>query len=225
MKSLLQNKKILITAGPTREYLDPVRFISNESSGKMGYAIAEALHQFGADVYLVSGPVTISYSFPEEKIIHAKSAKQMYDACLPFFDTLDIAVFCAAVADYTPKTNYNQKIKKIENEIAIEFVKNIDIAFEFGKIKKQHQKSVGFALETNNVLDNTKAKLKKKNFDLIVSNSPNKDEGFGYDTNKICIIDQKLSLKSFQLKSKQEVAQDIVNAIIEMYNPVEIASI
>lgn len=221
MQSLLQNKKILITAGPTREYLDPVRFISNQSTGKMGYAIAEALHNLDADVYLVSGPVTIISNFPKDKIITVETGKQMYEECQKLFNQVDIAIFCAAVADYTPKITSDCKIKKIENEISIEFIKNVDIAYEFGKVKTQHQKSIGFALETNNVLDNAATKLKKKNFDCIVANSPNKDEGFGYDTNKIAILKKDLTLTEFPLKSKHEVAQDIINAIIEMNNPVE----
>lgn len=221
MQNALKNKKILITAGPTREYLDPVRFITNESSGKMGYAIAEELHKAGADVFLVSGPVTIPFEFPKDKITQVKTAKQMYEACQLFFDKVDIAIFCAAVADYAPKITCDCKIKKIENEISIEFMKNVDIAYEFGKVKKQHQKSIGFALETNNVLENAATKLKKKNFDFIVSNSPKENEGFGFDTNKIAIIKNDLSLVEFTLKSKQEVAKDIVNTIIEMYKPVE----
>lgn len=221
MQNTLQNKKILISAGPTREYLDPVRFISNQSTGKMGYAIAEALHNLGANVYLVSGPVTITSNFPKEKIIAIETGKQMYAECEKLFDEVDIAIFCAAVADYTPKVTCDCKIKKIENEISIEFIKNVDIAYEFGKVKTQHQKSIGFALETNNVLDNAASKLNKKNFDCIVANSPNKDEGFGHDTNKIAILKRDLTLTEYPLKSKREVAQDIINAIIEMYNPVE----
>jgi len=221
MQNTLQNKKILITAGPTREYLDPVRFISNQSTGKMGYAIAEAMHNLGADVYLVSGPVSISFNFPKDKIIAVETGKQMYEECQKLFSLVDITIFCAAVADYTPKITSEIKIKKIENEISIEFVKNVDIAYEFGKVKTQQQKSIGFALETNNVLDNTATKLNKKNFDCIVANSPNKDEGFGYDTNKITILKRDLTLTKYSLKSKQEVAQDIINTIIEMYNPVE----
>lgn len=217
MIHLLKNKKILITAGPTREYIDPVRFISNESSGKMGYAIAEALNNLGADVYLISGPVTITSNFPKNKIISVQTAKEMFSKCKLLFDKVDIAIFCAAVADYTPKITSDIKIKKIEDETTLTLVKNTDIAFEFGEIKKPNQKSIGFALETNNVLENGKSKLAKKNFDLIVLNSPNKNEGFGYDTNKISILTKDLSLTEFALKSKQEVAIDIVRTIEEMY--------
>lgn len=220
MQNTLQNKKILITAGPTREYLDPVRFLSNQSTGKMGHAIAETLHSLGAEVYLVSGPVTITSNFPKDKIIAVETAKQMYTECKNLFNEVDIAIFCAAVADYTPKITSHCKIKKIENEISIAFVKNLDIAYEFGKVKTPQQKSIGFALETNNVLDNAATKLNKKNFDCIVANSPNKDEGFGYDTNKIAILKRDLTLTEYPIKSKHEVAKDIINTIIEMYNPV-----
>lgn len=221
MQNMLLNKKILITAGPTREYLDPVRFISNQSTGKMGYAIAETLHSLGADVNLVSGPVTIISNFPKEKIIAVETGKQMYVECQKLFSQVDIAIFCAAVADYTPKITSEIKLKKIENEITMEFIKNVDIAYEFGKVKTPQQKSIGFALETNNVLENAASKLHKKNFDCIVANSPNKNEGFGFDTNKIAILKRDLTLTAYPLKSKQQVAQDIVNVIIEMYNPVK----
>ena len=221
MQNTFQNKKILITAGPTREYLDPVRFLSNQSTGKMGYAIAEAFHNLAADVYLVSGPVTIISNFPKEKIIAVETGKQMYAECKKLFSQVDIAIFCAAVADYTPKSTSEIKIKKIEYEISIAFIKNVDIAYEFGKVKTPQQKSIGFALETNNVLVNAASKLHKKNFDCIVANSPNKNEGFGFDTNKIAILKSDLTLTEYPLKSKQEVAQDIANTINEMYNPVE----
>lgn len=220
MQNMLLNKKILITAGP-REYLDPVRFISNQSTGKMGYAIAETLHSLGADVNLVSGPVAIISNFPKEKIIAVETGKQMYVECQKLFSQVEIAIFCAAVADYTPKITSEIKLKKIENEITMEFIKNVDIAYEFGKVKTPQQKSIGFALETNNVLENAASKLHKKNFDCIVANSPNKNEGFGFDTNKIAILKRDLTLTEYPLKSKQEVAQDIANTIIEMYNPVE----
>lgn len=217
METTLKNKKILITAGPTREYIDPVRFISNESSGKMGYAIAEAFHQIGADVTLVSGPVSITSSFPKHKIISVLSGKQMYEACQNYFETTDVAIFCAAVADYSPKFTSDIKIKKIENETILELEKNVDIAFEFGKVKRQNQKSIGFALETNNIHENAIGKLKRKNFDLVVMNSPNVNEGFGYDTNKIAIVDKDLSLFSFPLKNKKEVALDIITHLKNSY--------
>jgi phosphopantothenoylcysteine decarboxylase / phosphopantothenate---cysteine ligase len=223
MENQFRNKKILVTAGPTREYLDPIRFISNESSGKMGYAIAEALNQMDADVILVSGPVSITSSFPKHKIIQVMSGKEMYDACQKYFETIDIAIFCAAVADYTPKVTSDIKIKKIENETTLKLQKNVDIAYEFGKIKRQNQKSIGFALETNNIHENAIGKLKKKNFDLVVMNSPNVNEGFGYDTNKITIVDKDLTLHAFQLKDKKEVALDIIDFISSSYKAEKIA--
>ncbi|MBW4360593.1 phosphopantothenoylcysteine decarboxylase domain-containing protein [Flavobacterium taihuense] len=217
MDTSLKNKKVLITAGPTREYIDPVRFISNESSGKMGYAIAEALHQMGADVILVSGPVFITSTFPKDRIKNVLTGKEMYLECKKYFDSIDIAVFCAAVADYAPKVTSNIKIKKIESETILELQKNIDIAFEFGIVKKIKQKSIGFALETNNIHENAINKLEKKNFDLVVLNSPNKNEGFGYNTNKITIIDADLSVHVFPIKEKKEVALDIINFIEKTY--------
>jgi len=217
MQNNIKNKKILITAGPTREYIDPVRFLSNESSGKMGYALAETLHNLGAVVYLVSGPVTISTIFPIEKIKYVSTGKQMYEECKLIFKKVDMAIFCAAVADYTPKVTSDIKIKKIEDETTLILEKNPDIAFEFGKIKTEQQKSIGFALETNNVIENAICKLKKKNFDFIVVNSPNKNEGFGYDTNKITILKKDITLTEYPLKSKQEVAHDIVKTMIEFF--------
>lgn len=213
METTLKNKKILITAGPTREYIDPVRFISNESSGKMGYAIAEALHNMGANVILVSGSVAIKSSFPNHKTIKVVTGNDMYLECRKHFDTVDIVIFCAAVADYRPKTTSDVKIKKIKNDVVLELQKNVDIALEFGKLKTANQISVGFALETNNVLENSIGKLKKKNFDLVVMNSPNLNEGFGYDTNKITIVHSDLALHHFPLKSKKEVALDIISSI------------
>lgn len=210
MKNTLFKKKILVTAGPTREYIDPVRYISNESSGKMGYAIAEALHQMGADVVLVSGPVTINTSFPQKKIVKVINGAEMFTVCHKYFNAIDIAIFCAAVADYTPKITSKIKIKKVENNTSLELQKNKDIAYEFGKIKRNNQISVGFALETNSIHENAIEKLKRKNFDLIVLNSPNENEGFGYDTNKVTIIDSALSFHSFPLKLKKEIANDII---------------
>lgn len=217
MESSFLNKKILITAGPTREYLDPVRYITNESSGKMGYAIAETLHHLGADVYLVSGPVHLETHFPKEKIIYVKTGAEMFEACQKLFYSINIAIFCAAVADYTPKVTSQIKIKKIENECSLELQKNVDIAFEFGKVKTRFQKSIGFALETNDVLANAKSKLEKKNFDFVVINSPTENQGFGHDTNKIAILSKDMFLDSFALKSKKDVALDIVDVIAKHY--------
>jgi phosphopantothenoylcysteine decarboxylase/phosphopantothenate--cysteine ligase len=215
---MLQGKNILITAGPTREAIDPVRYISNHSSGKMGYAIAEVCLQLGANVTLVSGPVGISLSHENLKLVQVQSANEMYLACCRYFEEADIVVFAAAVADYRPAVIANQKIKKNDDEFFIRMVKNIDIAYEFGKIKQPHQLSVGFALETNNELQHAIDKLKKKNFDMVVLNSMNDAQaGFGFDTNKISIIRKDQIKVEFELKPKSEVAFDIINEATRLY--------
>jgi phosphopantothenoylcysteine decarboxylase/phosphopantothenate--cysteine ligase len=221
MRNSLLNKKILITAGPTREYIDPVRYITNESSGKMGYAIAETLYEMGADVYLISGPVNLTTTLPKDKITFVKTANEMFIECQKHFYSTNIAIFCAAVADYTPKITSEIKIKKIENECSLALKKNVDIAYEFGKIKTRFQQSVGFALETNDILANSKLKLEKKNFDLIVMNSPTEDQGFGHDTNKVSILSKDMFIDNFALKTKKEVAVDIANAIIDYSKSVQ----
>ncbi len=210
----LHGKKILITAGPTREALDPVRYISNHSSGKMGYAIAEQFLQQGAEVFLVSGPVCIEMKHPQLKLVQVNSASEMYLACCHFFEEADIAVFAAAVADYRPATIAEQKIKKDESSFVIKMIKNIDIAYEFGQIKTPNQLSIGFALETNDELSHAIGKLTKKNFDMVILNSMNDANAtFGYETNKITIIKNDFTQIDFPLKNKKEVANDIVNEI------------
>ena len=216
MLNTLKNLKILITAGPTREYLDPVRFISNESTGKMGYAIADLLHKNGADVTLISGPVSINSNLPIQNIIQVKTANEMFEACKAFFDTTDVAIFSAAVADYRPKFQSDCKIKKTAEVSVVEFVKNVDLALEFGKVKNQHQISIGFALETNDILENATKKLQTKNFDAIIINSPKEGEGFGFNTNKISILNKKGSLKIFPMKPKPAVSIDIINELVEL---------
>jgi phosphopantothenoylcysteine decarboxylase/phosphopantothenate--cysteine ligase len=212
--TLLNNKKVLITAGPTREAIDPVRYISNHSSGKMGYAIAEQFLNQGAEVFLVSGPVNILLQHPRLKIVKVNSASEMYLACCHFFEEVDVAVFAAAVADYRPAKVAEQKIKKDESSFTISMIKNVDIAYEFGKVKTSDQISVGFALETNDELAHAQGKLKKKNFDMVVLNSMNDTNAtFGYDTNKITILKKDLLPKEFSLKQKSEVAKDIVKEI------------
>jgi phosphopantothenoylcysteine decarboxylase / phosphopantothenate---cysteine ligase len=209
---MLQRKNILITAGPTREAIDPVRYISNHSSGKMGYAIADVCLQNGANVTLVSGPVCISLLHENLNLVQVQSANEMYLACCRYFEEADIVVFAAAVADYRPAIIANQKIKKSDEEFFIRMVKNIDIAYEFGQIKQPHQLSVGFALETTNELQHAIGKLEKKNFDMVVLNSMNDAQaGFGFDTNKISIIRDDLTKTDFDLKTKKEVAFDIVS--------------
>lgn len=207
----LLHKKILITAGPTREAIDPVRYISNHSTGKMGYALAAECLKQGAEVFLVSGPVCTSLSHPNLKLVNVNTAAEMYLACCRYFESVDMAIFAAAVADYRPARIAAQKIKKDDTDFMIRMVKNVDIACEFGKVKTDAQLSVGFALETNDELKHAAGKLQKKNFDLVVLNSMN-DTGaaFGYDTNKITIIRADLSQTEYQLKSKTSVAEDII---------------
>ncbi|MFN8291041.1 MAG: phosphopantothenoylcysteine decarboxylase [Chitinophagaceae bacterium] len=208
---ILKGKKVLITAGPTREAIDPVRYISNHSSGKMGYALAEEFLLQGAEVFLVSGPVCLSLKHPSLKIVKINTAAEMYMACCRFFEQADIAVFAAAVADYRPAKVAEQKIKKDESSFTIQLVKNIDIAGEFGRVKREDQLSIGFALETNDEVTHATGKLSRKNFDMVVLNSMNDSNAtFGYDTNKITIIKKDLSRTEYGLKSKKEVAEDIV---------------
>lgn len=210
---MLKGKKILLTVGPTREYLDPVRFITNESSGKMGFAIAEELIKEGAELIIVSGPVAIQTKVSEDCIKKVTTALEMYEVCQKHFKEIDIAIFTAAVADYRPKHPATSKIKKDGDNAIVEFIKNPDIAAEFGEIKLPHQISVGFALETDNVIENAQTKLTKKGFDMIVINSPNVGEGFGYDTNKVSIISKGQAIQDYPIKSKIEVAKDIVAKI------------
>ena len=212
----LKGKKVLITAGPTYEAIDPVRFIGNHSSGKMGVAIAEEMKNRGANVTLVLGPSNINVSENIE-VIKVKSANEMYDACINHFEKTDIAVMSAAVADYTPVSTASQKIKKNENTFNIELTKTKDILKSLGEKKKNKQILVGFALETNNEKEYALKKLQTKNADMIVLNSLNDaGAGFGYDTNRITIFDKHNNEYKFDTKSKKEVAKDIVNTIIKL---------
>ncbi len=210
----LYGKKALITAGATREYIDPVRFISNNSSGKMGYAIAEELAKQGAKVTLISGKTNLHIQHDNISKISVETAAEMFEATIPCVADSDIIVHCAAVADYTPKEKASQKIKKKENDLTIELVKTKDIAKEVGNLLQPHQFHVGFALETNEEIKNAKEKLKKKNFDMIVLNSlQDIGAGFEHDTNKVSIIDKTEQIIELPLKSKKEIAKDIVNLI------------
>jgi phosphopantothenoylcysteine decarboxylase/phosphopantothenate--cysteine ligase len=212
----LAGKTVLVTAGPTHEAIDPVRFIGNNSSGKMGFAIAEALALKGAKVNLVAGPTQQETKLANINVKHVTSAEEMFAACSSLFPTTDITVLSAAVADYRPVVKADQKIKKKEDTLTLELTKTADIAASLGKLKHNGQIIVGFALETEHEQDNALKKLSSKNFDLIVLNSLNdQGAGFGHDTNKITIIDRDHKTKTFSLKSKKEVAEDIVNAIIE----------
>lgn len=214
LKLPLKGKKVLLTAGPTYEAIDPVRFIGNHSSGKMGFAIAEAAANLGAEVYLISGPSHQQIKHSLIKRIDVVSAEEMYNTVHNYFNEVTIAILSAAVADYKPKNIATQKMKKKEATLEIELTPTKDILASLGKIKQQ-QFLVGFALETDNELENAKGKLKSKNLDAIILNSlQDKGAGFATDTNKITIIDKDLSEKSFELKSKVAVAKDIVNEII-----------
>ena len=206
--------KILITAGPTHEPIDPVRFIGNHSSGKMGIAIAEEFAKAENEVVLIKGATNLNPINPSIKQVNAPTAAEMFDACVQYFAWADVIVFAAAVADYTPKFPSATKIKKKEDEFSIELIKTKDIAAELGKQKKANQVIVGFALETNNEEANAKEKLAKKNFDFIVLNSM-RDEGAGFqtDTNKITIIDREGNVTKFELKEKTEVAKDIFSYV------------
>jgi len=214
-KKKLLNKHFLITAGPTYEKIDPVRFIGNYSSGKMGYAIANELVSCGAKVTLVSGPVEIKNINPEIKIIQVQSASQMHEQCLRIFPDSDGAVMCAAVADFTPESYSEVKLKRGKDDLIIQLKPTSDIAGDLGKIKTSKQILVGFALETNDELINAYSKLQRKNLNFIVLNSmQDAGAGFGVDTNKITIIDKDNNQTFFELKSKTEVAKDIVTKIM-----------
>lgn len=215
----LAGKKALVTAGPTHEALDPVRFIGNNSSGKMGYAIAEELANQGADVLLISGPTHLTLNHPKIKLVRVSSAEEMFQACISDFSNTNITVLSAAVADYKPAQREEQKIKKSDSNLTIELIKTRDIAAELGKLKKKGQFTVGFALETENEKENAEKKIVAKNFDLIVLNSlKDTGAGFGHDTNKITLIDKHHTYTEFNLKSKKEVATDIVNAILKHWH-------
>jgi phosphopantothenoylcysteine decarboxylase/phosphopantothenate--cysteine ligase len=213
----LKGKKILVTAGPTYEAIDPVRFIGNHSSGKMGFDIANAAANLGAEVTLISGPTHLKPIYSNINLVRVTSAQEMFEACHQIYNDVDVAVCAAAVADYKPKQVAEQKIKKSESEFTITLEKTQDILASLGKIKKK-QYLIGFALETENEIENAKLKIQKKNLDLIVLNSL-RDEGagFGKSTNKVTFIDANFTVEPQELKSKEEVANDIVNKIISYY--------
>lgn len=214
-KTILQKKKIVITAGPTYEKIDPVRFIGNYSSGKMGFALAEACAEQGAEVTLIAGPVSLTTVHPKINRVDVESAEEMYQAAMKAFPEADAGILCAAVADYRPEVQADEKIKReSKEEMTLQLVPNKDIAASLGAIKREGQVLVGFALETNNETYNAVSKLERKNLDFIVLNSL-RDAGAGFrcDTNKISIIDRQGEVVSYPLKSKQEVAADIVNKL------------
>jgi len=212
----LAGKKVLITAGPTHEALDPVRFIGNRSSGKMGLALAEECVSRGAEVTLVLGPVSIKIDAKISRLIKVQSAQDMYEAANLHFDNSDLVIFAAAVADYMPATISDKKIKKTGNDMRIELVKTIDIATTIGARKKPNQTLIGFALETDDEISNAKLKLHKKNLDFIVLNSlKDNGAGFQHDTNKITIVNKNGKEIPFELKSKSAVAKDIIDFYIK----------
>lgn len=214
----LSGKSVLITAGPTYEAIDPVRFIGNHSSGMMGYELAKSAANLGAIVYLISGPSSLTINHEHITIIKVVSADEMYEAAHTYYDDVDIAIAAAAVADYKPKTAADQKIKKASADLSLALVKNKDILLSLGE-KKKNQFLVGFALETENEIENAIGKLKKKNLDAIVLNSLNDEgAGFGKATNKITFIDKNSTIKTFELKTKAAVAADILSEIINRIN-------
>ncbi len=218
-KKDFENKKVLITAGPTHEKIDPVRFIGNYSSGKMGYAIAEELAERGANITLVSGPTNLSIEHKNIKQVNVVTAQEMYNVCINEFSNHDIGIMAAAVADYTTLKTATQKIKKEDSTMNLELQKTKDIAKELGAVKKENQILIGFALETNNEQTNAKQKLINKNFDFIVLNSMNdKGAGFQSNTNKITIFTRNDQTKTFKLKTKKDVAKDIVNELANLSN-------
>ena len=214
----LKGKKILVTAGPTFEAIDPVRFIGNHSSGKMGFDIANEAAKNGAEVILISGPTHLKTENSQVNLIRVTSAQEMYDACHQYYTDVDVAIAAAAVADYKPKNVANQKIKKNDATFTIELEKTKDILASLGTIKK-NQFLIGFALETENEIEHAKLKIQKKNLDLIVLNSLNdKGAGFGKPTNKVTFIDENFQIELMDLKSKEAVALDIINKIIQHYD-------
>ncbi len=214
----LLHKKVLVTAGPTYEAIDPVRFIGNHSSGKMGIAIAKELSRRGADVSLVLGPTSLDVSANGMRLVRVNSAEEMYNACHEIFGKTDLAIMSAAVADYTPVKKAAQKIKKQENNLNLELTKTKDILKSLGKLKTNRQVLVGFALETVNEKEYAVQKLTDKNADMIVLNSLNDPgAGFGHDTNKITIFQKGGGALQFETKSKDEVAKDIVDTIINSF--------
>ena len=213
----LLGKKVLLTAGPTYEKIDPVRFIGNYSSGKMGFALAEECARRGAEVTLIAGPVQLKTQHSRIHRIDVESAQEMYEAAQTCFPTSDVGILCAAVADFRPETVAGKKIKREkEEELTLHLQATQDIAASLGKIKEDNQLLVGFALETNNEQQNAEGKLERKNFDFIVLNSLNDaGAGFRHDTNKISIIDRK-GREDYPLKPKQEVAQDIIDHLVSV---------
>lgn len=217
LSNQLSGKTVLMTSGPTVEHLDPVRFITNHSSGKMGAAIADQLARHGANVVFVSGPAKVYPTHPAVQIVKVQSANDMYQSANAYFHKADITILAAAVADYTPKEVANQKIKKKTDDFLLELRKTVDIAAALGKQKQAHQLLIGFALETNDALENAHKKLESKNLDFIVLNTlQDPGAGFGHDTNKVSFIERNGKVSNFGIKTKTAVAQDIVEKILDL---------
>jgi phosphopantothenoylcysteine decarboxylase/phosphopantothenate--cysteine ligase len=213
-ESRLKNKKILVTAGPTREKIDPVRFLSNMSTGKMGYSVAESLAENGAIVTLVSGPVNLKIRHSNVTVIPVVSAREMFEQSLKIFPDCDAAILSAAVSDFTPAREFIRKIKRGKENLILELKPTIDIAETLGRMKKKNQVLVGFALESEDEIKNAVRKIKNKNLDFIVLNSLREEgAGFGTDTNRITIIDRNNNIENFELKLKKEVAGDIIKKL------------
>ena len=213
----LSGKNVLITAGPTYEKIDPVRFVGNYSSGKMGFALAEVCAEQGAEVTLVCGPVSLQTNHPAIHRIDVESAAEMYEAATKHFKKADIAILSAAVADFTPQTTADKKIKRKGDDMVLRLQPTQDIAAALGAVKRKKQILVGFALETDNELENAVDKMERKNLDLIVLNSlRDKDAGFRVDTNKVTIIDRHHGLTAYDTKSKREVAKDIIEKVVKL---------
>ena len=218
----LYGKKILITAGPTYEPIDSVRFIGNFSSGKMGFALAKTASMLGAEVVLITGPTSLSVNNYNIKVIDIVTADEMFDKAKEFFPVSDISILSSAVSDFKPKNRISNKIKKTSNiNLSIDLVPNVDILNHLGTLKKEHQLLIGFALETDNEIENATKKIAKKNLDAIVLNSLNDNgAGFSYDTNKITFINKKNQITKFKLKSKNKVSVDIFNQVIKLMNEI-----
>lgn len=212
----LNGKTVMINAGPTREPIDPVRFIGNRASGKMGYWLARTAASLGADVHFVLGPTDTPFDFNGLNVHRVESTEEMYNACTHWFSKSDVAIFTAAVADYKPKTTFDQKVKKTDATLQIDLTPTIDILKTLGHQKRVDQLVVGFALETENLLDNARKKLHTKNADLIVCNTVGSGTGFAHDTNEVWLLDKRGGEHHFPIMAKHELAQELWNHIIEI---------
>lgn len=212
----LSGQTVLVTAGPTQEAFDPVRFIGNHSTGRMGIELAQECAERGATVQLVLGPTALTVEHHSISVEHVVSAQDMHDATIDRFKSCDVAIFCAAVADYRPKTQSKEKIKKSNDSFSVDLERTPDIAYKCGQLKS-HQKTIGFALETTAGLDAAHKKIKKKNFDLIILNSlKDKGAGFKHNTNKVSIVHTDGTVNEYQLKSKKAVARDVIDALVSL---------